>query len=390
MVPRALVLLVALAALAVPAAIAQDGGNTGQRLFPSDTSAVSDSARSYKSGAPALSTVSFSDSVEYVSAGVALLFDSLLLGDSARVYASAQIAADALSVSDGVVARLPLPPMTVRELPSFQDRATAIVSVPPPPVVNRGGSGVTGVTLAAIHGVWWNACSDDPHALITAAPGDAKLSVTLERGGSSTKAQLIGTAPTLISAGLWKAPIAQSDAEITITARMVASLDEQTFVPSSCTGSSNYTPFYVPGPASLSSATPDTLPTPTDDAVPSSEPADTAQAEPRPGVFEPSTQSDPAPESSQSTGDIKISDGVMWEVTPAPGDLTGEPEVALTGEPTESLTGEPTAMSAEPPSDLSESLLPVVLGIGATAAVAAVVAWRLSARRGSVRRTPAN
>ena len=393
MAPRTLVLLVALVALAVPAAIAQDGGNTGQRLFPSDTSVVSDSARSYKSGSPALSMVSFSDSVEYISAGVALLLDSALLGDSARVYASARITADALSISDGVDARLPLPPMMVRELPSFSDRATATVLVPPSPIINRGGSGITGVTLAAIHGVWWNVCSDDPHVLITAAPGDAKLSVMLERGGSSTKAQLVGTAPTLLSAGLWKAPIAQSDSEITITARMATSLDEQTFVPSSCTGSSSYTPLHVPGP--LDGVVPDTPQVPADDAVPaSSEPVEpTVQAESSPTVFEPSsTQPDPAPESSQSTGDIKISDGVMWEVTPAPdADLTGEPEVALTGEPAVDLTGEPTVMSAEPSSDLqSESLLPIVLAVGAAAAIAAVVAWRMSARRGSVRQAQAS
>lgn len=400
MASRAVTLLAVLAVLAVPASLAQESTNTGQRLFPSDTSAVSDSARSYKSGSPASSAASFSDSVEYVGSGVAVLSDSSLLGDSARAYASARITADALSVNDGAAVRLPLPPMTVSESPSFQDRATATVSVPvqPSPAIIRGGSGATGVVLAAVHGVWWNACSDDPHALITAAPGDAKLSVTLERGGSIVKARLVGAAPALLDAGLWRAPIAQSDSEITITAEMAGSMDEQTFTPSSCTGSASYTPFHAPGPASLGSAAPADVAQFSGEGGPDgAEPAERT-GESSPAASEPApARSDPAPEAtSERTGDIKINDGVMWEVSPAPGaDLTGEPEVALT-EPAVDLTGEPTvsieptALSAEPSAGemQTDSLLPVVLAVGAAAAAAAVLAWRLSARRGQVRQAP--
>lgn len=327
--------------------------------------------------------VTISDSVQFFNKGLARVSDSLVPTEDARSYLSARVVLDALSAGDRADIRLPLPPMSVSESPVISDRATAAASAPPPPppplspVVVRGGSGPTGVALAVIHGVSWNACGERPVAQVTAAP-DTGLTVALARDGSSVRAHLIGQAAAPPGAGVWQAPIAQSSSPVTVTAQLSGgNSDERTFVADSCSGSAGFTAFHSPGlisreaqpasPLEQAGSTPAAA-APAPQAEPERDPL--AQGEPEP---EP-----PAPPAE--TGEIRVQDGAMWEVNPAPV-LTDEPgSASLQDEPAPtSLRDEPPA--ADPPQPDAAVWLAV---LAAAAAAAGFAAWRLNARRRAV------
>lgn len=331
--------------------------------------------------------VTVSDSVQLFSKGLARVSDSPVQLHELRAYLSAQGVIDALSVADRADLRLPLPPMSVSESPVLSDRATAVVSVPPPPppppspAIIRGGSGPTGVALAVVHGVSWNACGDRPVAQVTASPGDAGLKVALARDGSSVRAHLIGQAAAPPGAGVWQAPVAQSSSPVTVTAQLSGgNSDAQEFVADSCSGSAGFTAFHSPGLISRE-APPAQPASPLEQAGP--DPVDADRSAPAEPVRDPLARSEPdsePPSPPAETGEIRVQDGAMWEVNPAPV-LTDEPgSASLQDEPA------PTSIRDEPlggePSPPDAAVWLAVLA--AAAAAVGVAAWRLNARRRAV------
>ena len=405
MIQRPALLLAALpllAALALPPSAAQDN-NQDFGIPLSDNAVISDSASAnktvfaYPSNKPVVS-----DLVLIFSAGRASASELPDVHDSARAYASGAVSVDVVRVEDDTRASLQ-PPVMLGEAPVISDSASSRVFTPPPappptePPVRGGGSGVSGIVLAVIHGVSWDTCADDGHVLVTASPADG-LSVSVERDGVSSAARKVGAAAAPPGAYVWKAAVAPTQSEVTVTAQLSAARsDEQAFVMGSCSGSAGYTPFYKAGsvmeqgappaapPAGTDKSTTAALPASGSDEAPpvvmdAGAPPDIMDAAAPPAVTDQAAEARPA----QGDGDIRVEDGVLWEVTPAP--LTDEPG-SMAAEPV--VLGEPAVQTApavqgEPPD------LWWLAVLGAGAAVAAVVAWRLHAQRaGRGMRAPA-